>query len=116
MEQPVHTVVCKVQPLDVRHSSYTGIRGGTESVVSVSAGSSTLLLLYMRRPVGDGAQHLGSGRRPCRRELAFESHHGSISCHEWLPSGKLLLGFSTGASAETYAFAARMQMMSQPGE
>ena len=97
LEQIIHSVVCKLQPLEIRHSSHTTSSGGTESVVSVSAGCSTLLLLYVSGHAADGAAPVRTATRPSRRELSFSDHHGVISCHDWLPEGRLIIGYSTGS-------------------
>ena len=104
LEPTIHSAVCKLQPLEVRHSKYTTSSGAAESVVSVSTGCSTLLLLHMRRQAAQGAAPVRRAARPSRQELSFSDHHGVISCHDWLPEGKLLLGFSTGSGAVSSAF------------
>ena len=96
LEQTIHSAVCKLRPLEVRHSSHTTGSGGAQSVVSVSTGCSTLLLLYLNKHAAHGTAPARPAARHSRRELSFADHHGAISCHDWLPGGKLILGFSTG--------------------
>jgi len=103
LEQTINSAVCKMRPLEFRHSSHTTSSGGAESVVSVSTGCSTLLLLHLRKHAAPGAAPARPAARHSRRELSFADHHGAISCHDWLPDGKLILGFSTGAGTVSKA-------------
>ncbi len=100
LEQAIQSAVCKLRPLEIRHSSHTTSSGAAESMVSVSTGCSTLLLLYLRKHAAHSTAPARPAARHSRRELSFAEHHGAISCHDWLPDGKLVLGFSTGSGVD----------------
>ena len=98
-EQVSHSVPFKLEPREIRCSSQAGGSSSSGGIVTVSAGRSTLLMLYLAAPVADVAVPAAPRRSqdgPSRHEVTFEDQHGSISCHQWLPAGSLLVGFSSG--------------------
>ena len=98
-EEVVHSVPIKVEPRELRSSSEAGSDRSAGNIVSVSAGRRTLLMLYLTAPCTAFANPAVASRSrtgPSRHEVTFEDHNGSVSCHQWLPAGSLLVGFSSG--------------------